>query len=45
MSPASVTIVLGIIALVRILKTGDVVEPGGDQLAEFDQRTELQTAA
>jgi membrane protease YdiL (CAAX protease family) len=28
-------IVLGIIALVKILKTGDVVEPGGDQLAEF----------
>jgi membrane protease YdiL (CAAX protease family) len=30
-----VTIILGIIALVKILKTGDVVEPGGDQLAEF----------
>ena len=30
-------IVLGIIALVKILKTGDVVEPGGDQLAEFDK--------
>ena len=32
-----VTIILGIIALVKILKTGDVVEPGGDQLAEFDK--------
>ena len=32
-----VAIVLGIIALVKILKTGDVVEPGGDQLAEFDE--------
>jgi len=32
-----VAIVLGIIALVKILKTGDVVEPGGDQLAEFDK--------
>ena len=30
-----VAVVLGIIALVKILKTGDVVEPGGDQLAEF----------
>jgi membrane protease YdiL (CAAX protease family) len=30
-------IILGIIALVKILKTGDVVEPGGDQLAEFDK--------
>jgi membrane protease YdiL (CAAX protease family) len=30
------TVILGIIALVKILKTGDVVEPGGDQLAEFD---------
>jgi uncharacterized protein len=28
-------IVLGVIALVKILKTGDVVDPGGDQLAEF----------
>jgi hypothetical protein len=28
-------IILGIFALVKILKTGDVVEPGGDQLAEF----------
>jgi len=32
-----VAIVLGIIALVKILKDGDVVEPGGDQLAEFDK--------
>lgn len=31
----NITIVLGIVALVKILKTGDVVEPGGDQLAEF----------
>lgn len=30
-----VAVVLGIIALVKILKTGDVVEPGADQLAEF----------
>ena len=28
----NITIVLGIVALVKILKTGDVVEPGGDQL-------------
>ena len=32
-----VTIILGIVALVKILKIGDVVEPGGDQLAEFDK--------
>ncbi len=32
-----VAIVLGIVSLVKILKTGDVVEPGGDQLAEFDK--------
>jgi membrane protease YdiL (CAAX protease family) len=32
-----IAIVLGIIALVKILKMGDVVEPGGDQLAEFDR--------
>lgn len=31
------TVILGIVALVKILKTGDVVEPGGDQLAEFDK--------
>lgn len=30
-------IVIGIVALVKILNTGDVVEPGGDQLAEFDR--------
>lgn len=30
-------ILLGIVALVKILKTGDVVEPGGDQLAAFDR--------
>jgi membrane protease YdiL (CAAX protease family) len=42
--PASVSIfamytaiVLGVVALVKILKTGDVVEPGGDQLAAFDR--------
>jgi hypothetical protein len=28
-------VIIGIVALVKILKTGDVVEPGGDQLAEF----------
>ncbi len=32
-----VAIVLAIVALVKILKTGDVVEPGGDRLAEFDK--------
>jgi membrane protease YdiL (CAAX protease family) len=31
-----VGIILGIVALVKILKTGDVVEPGGDQLAAFE---------
>ena len=31
-----ITIAIGIVALVKILKTGDVVEPGGDQLAAFD---------
>ena len=30
-------VILSIIALVKILKTGDVVEPGGDQLAEFNK--------
>ncbi|MGZ4727447.1 MAG: CPBP family intramembrane glutamic endopeptidase [Acidimicrobiales bacterium] len=30
-----VAIALGVVALVKILKTGDVVEPAGDQLAEF----------
>jgi membrane protease YdiL (CAAX protease family) len=30
-------VIIGIFALVKILKTGDVVEPGGDQLAAFDQ--------
>jgi uncharacterized protein len=30
-----VAIVMGIVALVKILRTGDVVEPGGDQLAEL----------
>lgn len=29
-------LVLSVIALVKILKTGDVVEPGGDQLAAFE---------
>lgn len=32
----NVAVILGIVALVKILKSGDVVEPGGDQLAEFD---------
>jgi membrane protease YdiL (CAAX protease family) len=41
----SVTIVLGIVALVKILKTGDVVEPGGDQFAEFERPAELQAAS
>jgi hypothetical protein len=31
----SIALILAIIALVKILKTGDVVEPGGDQLAEL----------
>lgn len=30
-------VIVGIFALVKILKTGDVVEPGGDQVAVFDQ--------
>jgi len=30
-------VIVGIVALVKILKTGDVVEPGGDQLAAFEQ--------
>ncbi len=30
-----VVVILTIVALVKIIKTGDVVEPGGDQLAEF----------
>lgn len=33
-----VAVVVGIVALVKILKTGDVVEPGGDQLAAFEDR-------
>jgi membrane protease YdiL (CAAX protease family) len=28
-------VIIGIVALVKILKAGDVVDPGGDQLAEF----------
>jgi membrane protease YdiL (CAAX protease family) len=32
----NLTIILGIVALVKILRTGDVVEPGGDQIAAFD---------
>ena len=32
----TVAIILGIVALVKILKTGDVVEPGSDQLAAFE---------
>jgi membrane protease YdiL (CAAX protease family) len=31
-----IAIAVGILALVKILKTGDVVEPGGDQLAAFE---------
>jgi membrane protease YdiL (CAAX protease family) len=34
-------VIIGIFALVKILKTGDVVEPGGDQLAEFTARMPL----
>jgi membrane protease YdiL (CAAX protease family) len=30
-----VAIIVGVVALVKILKTGDVVEPAGDQIAEF----------
>ncbi len=30
-----IVLILTIVALVKIIKTGDVVEPGGDQLAEF----------
>ncbi len=30
-------VIVGIVALVKILKTGDVVEPGGDQLAAVEQ--------
>jgi membrane protease YdiL (CAAX protease family) len=30
-------VIVGIFALVKILKTGDVVEPGGDQLTAFEQ--------
>jgi membrane protease YdiL (CAAX protease family) len=37
-------IILAIIALVKILKTGDVVEPGGDQLAEFDRAAPATTS-
>jgi hypothetical protein len=33
-------VVLAIVALVKILKTGDVVEPGGDQLAAFEPHRE-----
>lgn len=33
----NLTVILGIVALVKILKTGDVVEPGGDQFAELDE--------
>jgi membrane protease YdiL (CAAX protease family) len=31
-----IAVIISIFALVKILKTGDVVEPGGDQLAAFD---------
>ena len=30
-------VILSVIALVKILKTGDVVKPGGDQIAEFNK--------
>jgi membrane protease YdiL (CAAX protease family) len=32
----TLAVIIGIFALVKILRTGDVVEPGGDQLAAFD---------
>jgi len=32
----TIAIIVGIVALVKILKTGDVVEPGGDQLAALE---------
>ena len=32
----TIAIVIAIVSLVKILKSGDVVEPGGDQLAEFE---------
>jgi uncharacterized protein len=32
-----IVLILTIVAMVKIIKTGDVVEPGGDQLAEFAQ--------
>jgi membrane protease YdiL (CAAX protease family) len=32
-------VIIGIVALVQILRAGDVVEPGGDQLAGFDTVT------
>jgi hypothetical protein len=39
MSPArqSLAVIVGVVAPRRILKTGDVVEPGGDQLAALEQ--------
>jgi hypothetical protein len=37
-------VIIGIFALVKILKTGDVVEPGGDQLEAFDRATAERTA-
>src|SRR5664279_3493256 len=40
-----IAIILGIVALVKILKTGDVVEPGGDQLSEFDKGLENNRTA
>ena len=30
-----IVLILTVVALVKIIKTGDVIEPGGDQLAEF----------
>jgi len=30
-----IVLILTVVALVKIIKTGDVVEPGGDQLAEL----------
>lgn len=30
-----VVIILTIVALIKIIKTGDMVDPGGDQLAEL----------
>lgn len=41
----NVVVVLAIVALVKVLKTGDVVEPGGDQLAAFDEVARAEASA